>query len=291
MGNNIIAFCGRKESGKTELANICVDFGYEKISFATPLKKLIAQLINCDFNDIHKLKNVKSEYIFNDYDCKFISEETNIPYEIVLEKMLNKQFTTVRELLQHIGTDLIRGFNPDWHVNKTKESIVGNKKFVIDDTRFPNEVKMINELGGDCWFVVRPKMDNVSNHESETSLKWQDFDKIIINDKTIEYLKFNWSIFMENGYDESVLKRENILHSCIGNKDSINTICESCTDFTLLDSLFISKHEFTYDAKYLKNTNIDKISVNKDCVMVFTDDDNVDVVTNPLIIEDLKKYI
>ena len=45
--------------------------------------------------------------------------------------------------------------------------------------RFPNEVKMINELGGDCWFIVRPKMDNVSNHESETALKWQDFDKII----------------------------------------------------------------------------------------------------------------
>lgn len=291
MPNNIIAFCGRKESGKTELANICVDFGYEKLSFATPLKKLIAQLISCEIIDINRLKNVETVYKFDEDKCAFIAQETNIPYEIVVEKILNKTFTTVRELLQYIGTDLIRHYNPDWHVMKTAEYIQEGKKYVIDDVRFPNEANMVNEMGGDCWFIVRPKLDNVSNHESETSLKWQDFDKVIVNDKTVEYLRFNWALFMENGYSFSNEKRNEIMNKCVGNKNHIDTITQNNEDFTLLDNLFISKHEFSYNAKYLNNPNVNKISVNKNSVMVFMHNDEVEIISNPLIIEDLKKYL
>ena len=85
------------------------------------------------------------------------------------------------------------------------------QKYVIDDVRFPNERKMIEELGGTCWFIIRPKLDNVSNHLSETALKWQEFENIIVNDKSLEYLKYRWNIFIEDDYIESLNSRKKIL--------------------------------------------------------------------------------
>ena len=96
-------------------------------------------------------------------------------------------FKNTRELMQFIGTDLIREYCSDWHINKVREIIEtnGDKNFVIDDVRFPNERELIESLGGTLWFVVRPKLDNVSNHISETALKWQEFDNIIVNNKLL----------------------------------------------------------------------------------------------------------
>ena len=126
------------------------------------------------------------------------------PLEIVKEKCEEKIFRNTRELLQFIGTDLIREYCNDWHVNKVKEMILNesNQNFVIDDVRFPNERKMIEELGGTLWFIVRPNFNTVSNHISETALKWQEFDNIIINNKSLEFLKYNWNMFFEQNYKQ-----------------------------------------------------------------------------------------
>lgn len=291
MGNsNIIAFCGRKESGKTELAKICEEFGYERISFARPLKKLISELISCDESKINSLKNVQTNYVFGAVDCTFISNETNIPVNIVKEKILDRSFKNVRQLLQYIGTDLIRKYNPNWHAEKMKLILEDGKKYVIDDIRFPNEAELIREKNGELWFIVRPKLDNISNHESENSLKWQDFDNIIVNNKTLEYLKFNWRLFMENGYDKSLSKRIEILDKLIGNKNNINLLSNNNDIFTIADSLFISKYEFTYDNKFL-NSKPNKISCDNCVAIVYNSDSEAEVVDNPLMIEDLKKYM
>lgn len=279
---NIIAFCGRKESGKTELAKICENYGYILISFADSLKKLISELISCNINDINKLKNIEKNYKFGAVDCNFISNETKIPIDIVKKEILNKNFKTVRELLQIIGTNLIRKYNPDWHVEQLSKKIEPNKKYVIDDVRFKNEAEFVKNNNGDCWFIIRPKLDNISNHESETSLKWQDFENIIFNDKTLSYLKFNWTIFMENGYDFSMKKRKTILDNC--NENTINILSNSNTDFTLIDGLFINK--YIYDYKKMDTYQIEKITVNENKLLL-----NNILVNNPLLIEDLKIYI
>ena len=181
----IIAFGGRIGSGKSELAKICQNKGFEKLYFALPLKKLIADLIHVKLEEINGLKNVEKDYKFNKMDYLFLSKETHIPYSTVNEEMSKVEFKTVRQLLQFIGTDLIRKYNTNWHVNKIREMIDPSRDYVIDDVRFKNELNLIRELGGDAWFIIRPTIDNVSNHESETSLTWRDFgNKIIINDSS-----------------------------------------------------------------------------------------------------------
>lgn len=60
MGN-IIGLCGRMRSGKTELANICIKYGYEKLYFALPLKQLCAKLLGMSIDELDKLKNNGTE--------------------------------------------------------------------------------------------------------------------------------------------------------------------------------------------------------------------------------------
>ncbi len=289
----LIGLAGRKESGKSELASICNKYGYETLSFATPLKTLIANLLGITIADVNKLKNANNTYVLQSMDLIFLSKETDIPIEIIKEKCGDKSFKNTRELMQFIGTDIIREYCSDWHINKVREIIETNsdKNFVIDDVRFPNERELIESLGGTLWFVVRPKLDNVSNHISETALKWQEFDNIIVNNKSLEYLKYNWDLFFEHDYDKSLESRLSILYKLYGDTENIHNFTKSTNDFTILNALFISKYEFSYNARYRNNEHVKKVEQVEDFVNVYLDDDTIEIVSNPLIIEDLKIYI
>ena len=119
--NNIISFSGRKESGKTELANICVEYGYEKKSFATALKNLVCNLVG--FNTIEELNNYKTVPIRKEMSNEMVlllSKETGIEYDYIksVAQRITKE-STGRDWLQVVGTDIIREKDPDWHVKKT----------------------------------------------------------------------------------------------------------------------------------------------------------------------------
>lgn len=281
----IIGFGGRIGSGKSELAKICQKAGFEKIYFALPLKQLVADLIHVKLEEINDLKNVEKDYKFGKIDYIFLWKETHIPYETIEKEMSPVKFKTVRQLLQFIGTDLIRKYNVNWHVNKIREMIDPKKNYIIDDVRFPNELNLIRELGGDCWFIIRPKIDNVSNHESETALTWRDFgNKIIINDDGLNLFKFRWETFFEN-YDKSMLTREKYLKSdCLANLYS--EISESLSVFDILE---ISIHLFKYKERDFDCESIESVTQNSSgAVHILYKDGTTEVVKNPINIEDLK---
>lgn len=199
----IIAFAGRKNSGKTELAKICNKVGnYHIILFANALKKLVSNIVGFEINETQesKEKAITKKITYEDY--KLISETTNIDISCVQKVLEENPFNNAREALQIIGTNLIRKYNPNWHVEKLKEEILSDtsKDYVIDDLRFPNELDMVNELGGESWFIVRTSLEKLSNHKSETSLSWQDFGhNIIINDYTLNSFTNRWlDYFMYN---------------------------------------------------------------------------------------------
>lgn len=281
----IIGFSGRIGSGKSELAKLCQDAGYEKLYFALPLKKLVADLIHVGLNEINGLKNVEKEYRFNKLDYLFLSKETRIPFDTVEKEMSQVEFRTVRQLLQFIGTDLIRKYNTNWHVNQIRSMIDRNKNYVIDDIRFRNELDLVREFGGDCWFIIRPKIDNVSNHESETSLTWRDFgNKIIINDSSLELFKFRWETFLSH-YDESMSNRNKYIGSeCLAKLYDVTA--EPLSVFELLE---LSIHLFQYKEREFDCENIKKATQNADgSVDIEYKDGTHEIVMNAISIEDLK---
>jgi len=285
----VIGLAGRMRSGKTELAKVCEQYGYERLYFALPLKQLCADILKISIDDLNKAKVEKTEIgvtIEKDI-CELISKETDIPFDTVMEICNGVKIRDVRHMLQFIGTDLIRKYNTDWHVNKIRAMIDKDKNYVIDDVRFPNEKKMIEELEGECWFIVRPTLDNISNHESETSITWNDcWNRIIINDSTLPILLFKWETFISN-YIQSCSIRDKEFKRILedGSKDSI-------TPLSIYDMMFLSKHLFDYVPKTIDADKIKKITMNEDKTAFITyEDDSMELIVNPLNIEDLKVYL
>ena len=289
MTKNIIGFSGRMRSGKSALADICEKQGYKKLYFALPLKEMCAKFLNVTIDELNRLKNenIPINISLDDKSVDFFSNETDIPKEIVTKIFNQKTIHDVRELIQFIGTDLIRSFNMNWHVNKIRQMIKPNEKYVIEDVRFPNEKQMIEDIGGDTWFVIRPKLDNISHHISEESLKWKDFgDKVIINNKSLDYLEMTWENFLNN-YEKSNKLREKYIVDI-----SLNGLQTNVDEaFTLLDSLLISPFYFSYEKPHIDKQTIKKIEMKEDGKIYLKCNDSYYIIANPFTIEDLKAIL
>ncbi len=101
---------------------------------------------------------------------------------------------TVRNLLQDVGNAFRDSITPDFWVNIMIGKIAAINKngsidtILIPDVRYPNEFRMIKDLGGEVWRVERPNIE-VMNHISETALDDYTFDKVIENNGTITDLQ------------------------------------------------------------------------------------------------------
>lgn len=295
----IIAFAGRKESGKTELCKFLVQNGYKRIYFAQPLKELCSIIFNMTIDELNKLKYSDNDIPFPKDKIELFSEITELPLDYSYKMLYNKVFKDAREIFQYIGTDVIRKYDYDWHAKRTKELIIREKSdlICIDDLRFPNEKKILEEMNADLWFVTRQKLDNVSNHESETSLKWKDFKYIIENNSTLDDLLRKWSIYIQN-YDEMSIIRNNMyktIDSYIESSQKGIKIQLNEDILTSLKDIFYPISKLEYDSSL---TDINKISKIIPCIsdgkqyfhVIYKNGKELDI-TNILMIEDLKYYL
>lgn len=97
-----------------------------------------------------------------------------------------------RQLLQYVGTDVIREHNPDYWVEfiiSVLNFFYGDWDYVlIPDCRFPNEVERLREAEFDVTAVKIVRDDFKSgltqeqqNHKSETAMDDFKFDYVIHN--------------------------------------------------------------------------------------------------------------
>lgn len=213
----IIGLAGRMRSGKGVITTAMSDnFNSDTVTVADGLKNLVVQIIPHICHNILVLNRMKNDGTvidcgITDKDIKIISDRTNISFEDVKRECDNKKsWYDVRDMLQFIGTNIIRKYNPNWHIEKLVENINNSKKDIvcIDDVRFPNERKAVEDLGGKVFFIIRPQTETMTNHSAETSLKWFEFDhnSVIINDvdeitlqdNFVEGFKNNWMWNAEN---------------------------------------------------------------------------------------------
>jgi hypothetical protein len=161
----IVAFAGRKQSGKTTCAEAVAKF-YTQINsdlkikiynFADPLKKDICQNILGLTHD----------------QCYGSDEQKN---ELTNNYWNNKQLTA-REVMEFVGTDIFRKMQTNvWadatikHIHKDNYDLA-----IIADCRFPNEVEAIKQSSGVVIKLNRNPFN--SQHESETSLDPDRFDQ------------------------------------------------------------------------------------------------------------------
>lgn len=107
-----------------------------------------------------------------------------------------------RELLQYVGTDIIRKHRPDYWVDFVVDILKLFKDYwiidyiVIPDCRFPNEIQRMKENGFDTVSlqIIRDNFESEltaeqMQHASETALDNFDFDYTIHNSTMVEFFK------------------------------------------------------------------------------------------------------
>ena len=303
----IIGFSGRKRSGKTTLEKMLqTEENAIIITIADYLKHLCCKLMNITYEELNTKKDngytfdvVPDERWFN-----IIDKHTNIGIDNIKKELENVHITTIRQLLQVIGTDVIRKYKENWHVQKMIEDIKSyskDKLIVVDDVRFPNEREAILNLSGDVFFIIRPNVSEVSNHSSETALKWQNFDNrhIILNANiTEEKLKLDFLIHFRNNFDFNIIKsiflyeNENYLHCChFGYQyDKDDELLSDIIRQVKTDKLFNEYGIIRYHtcSKKLSERYILEVD---DKIKFIEPHFNEFVTYNPLIVENLKIYL
>ena len=197
MDQKIIGLSGRKQSGKSELSNVCLEFGFEIYNFAGALKLLLANYMGISIEKLNKDKEVLQKIVV---DASYLSSELNVPLALIEEHLNGGEFSSIRHALQFIGTQLIRKLCPRWHIDQVRKKIQQNPNvsIVIDDLRFKDELECLRSFNAECWYIVRPSTVDISNHESETGLTWADFgDNVIINNISLPEFRNKWGKHLE----------------------------------------------------------------------------------------------
>jgi hypothetical protein len=191
----IIAFAGRKQSGKTTCSQyienlIFRDFQYflrsKLYNFADPLKKDICMnILNMTYDQCYGTDDDKNTLT----DC-----------------YLDNQRLTAREVMQYVGTDFFRKMKQDVWASATINKINQDKTdiAIIADCRFPNEVETIKQAGG---YVIKLMRDPFhSDHSSETALDPENYPQT-----NFDLIIFNQSLTID--------EQNSIVHNFLKNKE------------------------------------------------------------------------
>lgn len=204
----LISITGLIGSGKDTIAEYLVaKHGFKQDSFAGNLKDAISTIFNWDRELLEGKTEVGREW--RDQIDTWWAARLGIPH------------LTPRWVLQYWGTEVCRhGFHDDIWIasleNKLKQS---TQNIVISDCRFPNEIKMVQQLTGVTIQVSRgerPEWYDIAaivNKGPDSDFRWDNY-KTMMDTYNIHLSEWAWVgtkfdiIITNNGPKEE-------LYSCI----------------------------------------------------------------------------
>ena len=152
----IIGLAGKKRSGKTSAAQAILEIPNRRmirVGFADPIKSEVAKIFG---------------------------------------RTQEQEKSVIRPVYQAVGEAAKKLYGEDyWRnllVDMWKTRLSNHYDYlIIDDVRFPEEAKMIKEMGGQVWRVLRPETDNHGdNHISETEVDKIKPTLTLTNEKKLE---------------------------------------------------------------------------------------------------------
>ena len=155
----IIGITGKKGAGKDTIGDALRELGYERVSFATPLKEV-------------------AKIVFG------ITDEEMTDRTLKETEIDRYPFKSPRKILQILGTDMFRTFFDGCWVECFKRNNSDGKNVFITDVRFLDEAEAIKELGGKMVRIVRPALnDDGDRHPSEMEMEKIECDFVIENEE------------------------------------------------------------------------------------------------------------
>lgn len=172
----VIGLTGVAGSGKDTVRTMLEAQGYTGISFADPMRAMLAQLL----------------------------EHAGLPEEWLTDRSRKEEPIpwlgfSYRQMAQTLGTEWGRALHPDFWVRiaaMSMGSFPEGFRFVISDVRFENEAKLVRDMGGVIWRIERPGIEAVRAHVSETALASIEADAVLDNSGTLQALQMavDWAL-------------------------------------------------------------------------------------------------
>lgn len=194
----IIGLAGEKGSGKSTISKFFVESErFTEIAFADPIKAALIKITGLErkyFYD-QDYKELELPY-FVTIDHDFLDKLYNIvenDWQILLTQEMKERIDnfagtvikTPRELMQTVGTDILRHYVRDdifivLLFSRLKE-ISGNA--VVSDVRLHNEREALKKAGAKLMRIKRNSLIKKDNHISENDLgNDSEYDAVIKND-------------------------------------------------------------------------------------------------------------
>lgn len=161
----LVAFTGLAQAGKTTAAQAFLSLGYDRMSFADPIKAMVRCLT-------------------------FVTDKTAHPEELCGKSL--------REVYQSLGTDWGRNMvGGDIWIRAGRcriDTLMGDvqseiiRGIVIDDIRFDNEAELVRAMGGVVVEITRPSLPQM-DHASEAGVSRHLIDHTFSNHTDVDSLK------------------------------------------------------------------------------------------------------
>ena len=201
----IIGLAGLAGSGKDTVAMELVNnYGFQRLAFADNLKLICMWAFGLNEKECHnpeiKERKFVNQILLNEKHIeKVINFATNVNKFEINQSQKNKMygnlgkqvvFSTPRQVLQFVGTELLRDSVDDLYHVKVVKQLIDMRKIehvVITDARFPNERNEIKSWGGLTVLIDRGQKENkkgIQGHASENSLEGE-YDYVFKNDGKI----------------------------------------------------------------------------------------------------------
>lgn len=159
----IIGISGYAGVGKDTLGRVLVDHdGRERFAFADVMREGLYAL--------NPLIGTSEEG--DEYRLQTIIDEVGWD-------TAKRLYPEIRTLQERFGTEAGRDIHgQDVWVDLAMSKLDRDKRYVITDVRFPNELKAVHEAGGQVWRINRDGVDAGGTHPSRTALDLADFDRV-----------------------------------------------------------------------------------------------------------------
>lgn len=164
-----IAITGRARSGKDTAAKALIALGWQRVAFADGVREMAYAI------DPNVITTGGATY-------RLTYVVSRIGWDAA------KEHDDVRRFLQRLGTEGVRD-----HLGRHAWIDLAMRKAtaasVFTDARFPNEADAIRTAGGIVVRIVRPGVEAVAEHISETAMDAYPVDAEIVNDGTAAQLE------------------------------------------------------------------------------------------------------
>lgn len=169
----LVGFVGYARSGKDEAAKALLGKGWERVSFADPVRAMALAIDPVIYESNDGLDAVRLSDVVTQHGWTAA-----------------KKIPEVRRTLQRIGTEAVREIiGPTTWVDLAMKKVdASENSVVITDVRFPEEAKAIRRRGGKLIRITRKGVGPANSHVSDTGIEKLPFAERITNDGTIQQL-------------------------------------------------------------------------------------------------------